>query len=871
MQEFVDAREQLLKGLKDELIGPGSEDTGNDPEYELISESPSVRYTVGILFPQKHQFDVENQIDDTGGTEIDKADGNEVLDSPINTANQYYPSALGVSFFTKTETPRLNVMVSYAKYRKVELEDCQFHIEIPEDVRIHPLFQSFFNYQSNKIYMLRKMQLQDRNELLELSDETSYKKGIYQIFNIQEKGWKRVPEKSFIAIPLDVTSPWEKEVDEGLKLLVIKRPKNQDGSVSWSVVLVNEHQAKKMNEDEKMFFQVGFKVTADDFSICEFKSSVGIDDEEDRSLELLYRNKKTYAVGHGCAVRWELNAFNEVTEIATQTIPYYEVPQMKFEIEGLGTDLEQILEMKTLSDLSPLNKDQIIEYLRRFCDAYEEWINKTEEEKIPELSLGERDRAFAHMAECRYSHTRISRGVDLLEKNDKVFLAFSLANRAMFMQRVHTTFANKKRFPGDEGFVLPVYDQVGPSKAKWRPFQLAFLLMTLESIHDSNSPDRDIVDLIWFPTGGGKTEAYLGLSAFTIFHRRLTSPETGGGVAIIMRYTLRLLTAQQFERASALICGCELIRREMPGNLLGNTPISLGLWVGGDATPNTVDDAIDKLEELIRGSSDENPMPLLSCPWCGTRLTKDHGKGTWGYRRANRPKRIELFCPEPECPFSSELPIRAVDEDIYRDPPTFLFGTVDKFASLPWKEEISSLFGLNEGNTNKTPELIIQDELHLISGPLGTMVGLYETAIDALCSARGVKPKIISSTATIRRANEQCKALYARSAKQFPPSGIDAEDSFFATEDNEKPGRLYAGIMSSGKTQTTTLVRLLGNSLQIPSRLPCSDEVKDKFWTTVCYFNSIRELGKTLTLANDDVPDYIYRMNDRKPGDLCNC
>ena len=111
--------------------------------------------------------------------------------------------------------------------------------------------------------------------------------------------------------------------------------------------------------------------------------------------------------------------------------------------------------------------------------------------------------------------------------------------------------------------------------------------MVMESAINEHSDFRDIVDLIWFPTGGGKTEAYLGVMAFLFAYRRITAPASANGTMAIMRYTLRLLTAQQFTRACKVISALELIRRE-DTRLLGNTPISIGLWVGAASSPNSL-------------------------------------------------------------------------------------------------------------------------------------------------------------------------------------------------------------------------------------------------------------------------------------------
>ena len=363
-------------------------------------------------------------------------------------------------------------------------------------------------------------------------------------------------------------------------------------------------------------------------------------------------------------------------------------------------------------------------------------------------------------------------------------------------------------------------------------------------------------------TGGGKQKRTRSVSVCD-FPQEAPLSQGRRSTAIIMRYTLRLLTAQQFQRASTLICACELIRQERP-EVLGEASISIGLWIGSASTPNTLDNAYDRLDRMVSGVEKENPFQVLACPWCGTRLTRDEDKGSWGYKKGNRPRRLRIHCTEATCAFSNDLPIMVVDEDIYRNPPTLLFGTVDKFALLPWRQEVKHIFGLSAEILS--PELIIQDELHLISGPLGTIVGLYETAIDLLCSVKGVSPKILASTATIRRANDQVKALYNREVSVFPPSGTEAEDSFFAREAelSEKPGRVYVGLMATGKTLTTTQVRLMAGLLQYIFEADYNAELKDPYWTLVCYFNTIRELGKCSTLALDDIKDRVRRIAFRR-------
>ncbi|WP_053243003.1 hypothetical protein [Clostridium sp. DMHC 10] len=451
--------------------------------------------------------------------------------------------------------------------------------------------------------------------------------------------------------------------------------------------------------------------------------------------------------------------------------------------------------MFALSDISKVNKDEKINLLIKFTNAYKEWINKLNELSSKLKQKYNEEIINNQISKCRRVLDRMNKGIEILSENKNAYDAFSLMNRAMLMQRAHSKLAGSEydRFPGESKMPEFDYHNIDKKSASWRAFQLAFILMNVESISNPNCKARDVVDLIWIPTGGGKTEAYLGLTGFAIFLRRLNDPVNGGGTAIIMRYTLRLLAAQQFTRASILICACEKIRRESKQYNLGKEEISIGLWVGGDSTPNKDAEAKKEYKELTKPVSNKeelesrklqhNKFQMLKCPWCGTKLEVEYvdgkKKGLWGY---DFDKKKIIYCPESKCDFHKKLPIQVVDEELYKNPPTLLFGTVDKFAALPWKGEVSNLFALNKESRSKSPELIIQDELHLISGPLGTMVGLYETAVDAMCSAKGVKPKIVASTATIKRAEEQCKMLFDRNVLQFPPSGLSIENCFFTRE-----------------------------------------------------------------------------------------
>ena len=368
------------------------------------------------------------------------------------------------------------------------------------------------------------------------------------------------------------------------------------------------------------------------------------------------------------------------------------------------------------------------------------------------------------------------------------------------------------------------------------------------------------MDLLWFPTGGGKTEAYLALTAFQIFHRRLLNKERRehGGTDVLMRYTLRLLTVQQFQRAASLVSACEALR--LNDVRLGTARITLGLYVGADTSPNKMDVARTAIVEEHAGQQPKStPRQLVRCPVCGGELHgTDHGADPIL-------PRVDIKCHNKSCATKGvPLPILTVDESIYTYPPSLLIGTIDKFAQIPRRTDMRRIFGLDGGHP---PGLIIQDELHLISGPLGSMAGLYETIVDVLCTRDGVRPKVIGSTATIGQAAKQVRALFDRSVLQFPPPGFDADDSFFAVRDSVGPDRLYIGIPTAGRSPKFALQAVIAALLQTASALRQSgkvtDDVIDTYWTCVAYFNSLRELGGATVLLQDDVPRQMQFLASR--------
>ena len=949
IEDYISVRNEYIDSLKAEMLGPGSEISIPNKENELISDPPLSRYSMGILFPQgikighdnDEKMDIDGSIESvdqsdqaeellveenenkkdlddekTGKKSIDDVDN---LDEEVSLSTQSKPSSMGISFFVDNDCNGVNCTVNFATYRKAKMEDCRlpYKPSYEGDFKVPDEMDDLIYYDNEEKTLkiikenLTKKEVRERLEKthLEGADSELYYK-IYKLCDQKNRGFVRVPHS--VKIKIDFTN--KDYVDDNknldgtsLKITGLKRKVND--RVSITLMLVNDETEKEMTSEKSMnsnlssIFQSEIIVnTADnDFLFEDYQdySNFNYLDQEEQSLKLLYRNKKIFASGLGTSCDWNVDSNGE-GQIYTDFLPIKEVPQIDFNLQSDNEDMQKVLSMKYLSDLNDIDKSEKISLLKEYVKLYEQWIEELLNKK---KTLDDKFNSIAqnNIDECLCSLGRMKKGIELLEKDNIAWDSFQLANRAMLMQRAHIKFqvsvADKDRFYDDEE-VANFLDNVDYSEVErfvedrysWRPFQLAFIIMSIQSIVEDNSEDRKLVDLIWFPTGGGKTEAYLGLTAFTIFYRRMMHMEDSSGTTVIMRYTLRLLTAQQFTRASTLICACEYIRKDSKKKRpkyknydLGNEKITIGLWIGGEHTPNTNKNATENLKRLnnsdkfsLKTNKDKyNKFQVLKCPWCGTKMVKEVVDGKlvsspFGYRMSRG--KFQLFCPQEACPFEGSLPIQVVDEELYDNPPTLLFGTVDKFAMMPWRKETGNFFAAH--NDNRPPELIIQDELHLISGPLGTIVGLYESIIEGICNHKKIMPKIVASTATIRKAKEQCASLYNREVAQFPSPALDAEDSFFAKEkvvdhSQNQYGRIYAGMMPSGKTKAMMEGRTIAALLQNIKEIDTTDEVKDKYWTLTAYFNSLRELGKCSSIVDDDVKNHINALSTRI-GDYSN-
>lgn len=875
-------RRLLQLATKDDLLGPA-----NGPYEEVVGMSVRDRYLVGKLAPKIPSEDEpapvagESEIDDeelTGnedhipnskkssynlaGDEEDEPE--KELDASKNQS--LVPSSLGFTFCLDGNVDGIELEVRWGRYRRGPSE----HAE--SEATGKPL-----------------------------------------------RAWKRTPAggKRNLALMNGDITPFAPDAESPeVYVKGIVRAPLASGDRLVTVFLINDQMKPEQNQDAAWVFQpeiiVRGKEGAPVFRRRPVLEADG-SDEEREALEMVYRKRVEFAVGHGVSVH-AVTAHGDpeqATEIRTVVVPEYEVQVT----ETPGTNPEDRPAMcQLIADgvfdmerLAAMERQELASALLAFTRDYGTWIADQRNRISGELT------EYAGTAEdalirCETVLARLNEGIKTLQTNDSALESFRFANRAMALQRIRSIYALQRR----RGKTLTVESLNERKNCSWRPFQLAFVLLSIPALADPLHTDRTdpveaIADLLWFPTGGGKTEAYLGVAAFTMAIRRLQNGmgnlDSSRGLAVIMRYTLRLLTIQQFQRATTLLCAMETLRKANTTQW-GEHPFSLGLWVGNRVTPGSTErshQVIENERDGKRGGS-ETPAQFTFCPWCGTEIQP--GRDIHVDRDQNR---TSICCGDKlsQCDFSRAksggigLPVVVVDEEIYRRPPSMLIGTVDKFAMMAWRGETRTLFGKARegcdrhgliwpdcdcnGNHNRKgtlpstkgkaisplrpPDLIIQDEFHLISGPLGTMVGLYETAVDELSSweieGKKVRPKVIASTATVRKAREQVNNVFLRRVAVFPPHGVDIEDNFFSVQRSteEKPGRLYMGICSPGSSRPAVLIRLYVALLTGAQALfERFGQAADPYMTLVGYFNSLRELGGMRRLAEDDVQTRAYRV-----------
>ncbi len=861
----TDVRAQLVYALRDDLIGPDA-DAPRDAVHltESIPSAPSHWYLTGFLAPiaQKAEDKEDPEADDDLVAAVD--DGSEgEAEAPV-ARRPIFPSSIGVSVLVPAACTTVAVRITYGTYAPAPKSDAP-----PPSNR------------------------QGEGDAPEREDGPNVR-----------LTWVRTPHEHTVPVKLDgsVKKPIAIEGSDGLVLRVALRPVPESerglvppGTRYVTIFLVNERQAvEKPEQDRGFVFQVRFQVSCGNGFVARpnLRGARQDDDPDERIGDLQYRDCFEYGVGHGVSVEADVEHDGETAHCRTVATTWMPTAVVEKVVPTPVANVE--LRMGTLAELS--DGSAAASALGSLSQAYTTWIDA--QAKLPsDLSKERRQLTEDLLDRARLANARIARGIRILAEDPIALDAFRIANRAMAVAQMQR---EKQKDPKRvaEGKFVPT----------WRPFQLAFVLMNLAGQVDPTDAERDAVDLIFFPTGGGKTEAYLGLAAFTLVLRRLRhAGPLSAGVTVLMRYTLRLLTLDQYERAATLICALEMERRKAP-EMLGPHRFSIGMWVGKAATPNRFGTDKDRDEttalnrvKAFRKDPENNPspIPIDKCPWCGEAFNQDTFTLKPDFKA---PQQLRVFCTKPGCDFAASkapdgIPVLAVDDEIYRELPCFLIATVDKFAGLPWVGKTGMLLGRNITHHNALgfygpaqrppeaksldepllpPDLIIQDELHLISGPLGTIVGLYETAIDHLTTrtigtgpgAKKVRPKIVASTATVRRAQAQIQALFARERVEvFPPPGPDRRDSFFAITKpaNEVNPRQYVGIAAPGRSQKVLLMRTYIALLAAAQTAYAQDpRAADPYMTLVGYFNSLRELGGSQRIVEDEVRARLTRIGLRR-------
>lgn len=872
----VEIRVRLLDLLRRDLVGPHPDLDPDLAREVLTGVAPSTWYLTGFLAARR-KTGAARRFAAATGTDVEEEQAAEDLLEAQRAAESLSEVTPGRGDTPDEGNPESPPMRSF------QPSSLGLTVLLPRDARELRARVTWGDY-------VTEPKLDDA-VFLEAAREDAEKRGdVPKIPPRQTLDWRRIPREEMLIITIRPSDGPQRVVvpnsaspmasGGGLELVVSARPIDTAGIdgvkrelLAVTVFLVNSRPMTMRFRDVVFCFQARLQLDfPTGFERRDDRASYDAPDFDERLADLHYSEVCSYAVGHNTSGDWvEPDAERCVTSVFTNPLPMQEVEKLGADIDVPGVERGMAALAEATQDLSKLDAA-----LGALPLAYEAWA-KLQAGLVSGIDgLRRREVADKCLKDIEAACRRIDSGVARLKSDPMSREAFVIMNRVMERANRQRSSAINKKPP----------DQQAPPT--WRLFQLAFILLNLDGLVDPVHSDRPIVDLLFFPTGGGKTEAYLGLAALAIARRRLNNPGLeGAGLSVVMRYTLRLLTLDQLQRAAGLVCALELERKEK--RRLGDWPIEIGLWVGGAATPNNLGNSKNRKEntavfwlDQYKKGRGPAPAPLKNCPWCGTELNKDAFRL---HPTAANPQRLDVRCYEVDCAFSSDsrLPIIVVDEEIYRRLPAFMIATVDKFANVPWEGRAGAFFGHVErsdaagfygaaepssgtrlASELRPIDLIIQDELHLISGPLGTVAGLYETAFDLLASRkingewRG--PKIVASTATVRRAEVQIRNLFGRERTAiFPPPGISRDDAFFARVDRETPSRLYLGVASPGRGPKLVFLRALQTLLSGAAALSSGgkDDPADPYLTALCYFNALRELGGARRIVDDEVRAHL--------------
>lgn len=843
------------------------------PQAEILRHKPSLKYGVGVLFPIDGDEQIsENELTSNRNGEhpwFDEDDPYSSEESYIGTKEEEDASADPFN----TTTMGISCVLDLNKAKEIEI-DISGGIYQPIPVILH--FNDPKKDQEKNMAKLTwwlRTQVHKKLVLNESIIQKSIREGghaqyiLFEHKNIDSLGERHIEP---VQLKIDIKARKHHMLEDNPLY------QQADPYLVTTTLINTGGYSSEEEKNKKTLFQSRFTVTCKGAILPYPDKKQPLHYSEAASLNLLYRHQKTYGIGHLCAATWEelitkTTLAIPIDSVYANPLPVYETPSITPSITYNGQELTiPINNFAGIENgsylwgnklMSPIKAHEITP-INDLISAYRQWID--EQKSIAcTLSHSYQQTANKHIQSCVKTLERMQEGREYLKSDPYCAYCFRLTNRAMLWQ----AYSGKS----DLNIDIKEFCLNEKHPRYWRPFQLAFLLINLRGLSQGGE-DRDIVDLIWFPTGGGKTEAYLSCAAFSMFYRRLTN-SSDYGTDVIMRYTLRLLTVQQFQRASSLICTMEIIRikeKEIwQKPILGDSSYSIGLWVGQDNTPNSYEKAFKSCQEAEKNGLESYKMVLLKCPWCGETMgpcERSNQKDGYDLKGIFYSKNsCSFICPNEQCYFSetdNNLPISIIDEHLYQEPPTFLIATVDKFAMLPFEPKIQRFFGTQNGQSiNHPPNLIIQDELHLITGPLGSSVGLYESLIDSFCS-KTKTVKYIAATATTRSSGEQISALFGRTRSQiFPPVGLDADDSFFATYKKEpngikSAGRMYVGVFPLNYKSGLVASQRVFASLMAGAQafLP---EQRDPWWTNLIFFNSLRELGNNLTLFHRPILDQL--------------
>lgn len=867
------ARENFADIIGRELLGPANGPT------EILSTSPDAAYLIGRIAPQRLAGSDGDPVDaDSGeaGTDVgDAADARTGRGVPVTAVDENEPPA---DEGAAEDGPQLRGLMIPASMG--------LRCQIPDDLESFTVTASWGVYEpvraedekaGSRRYQRTPMEVSKVIAVTNLGPATS-----------------TVPLRDQAVLRIDA----HHQPDRGCRLI--------------EIALCNDLVAPRKIPINAWMYQTALAVTADGAAVFLPVNDPLDDTWEERDdelarLRLQYRNRLEFAIGRTCSVDWTVEGgARRAIEVRTTWLPTCQTPQVAAEEVG-GALLD-------MTELAVAPADRLRSGLDPIVAAYSAWL-AGERERVGQLPEHLRPIAFDAVVEAELVAAQLRAGLDFLLADDEAQRCFRFMNDVMAQQRIHTQIAQRRA----NALALTVAQarqsvlDDGPKAHSWYTFQLAFILMQLPQLCDPAASRRSgelaKAQLLFFPTGGGKTEAYLGLAAFAFAIRRrqrvvqsVDGPLDGSaGVVALMRYTLRLLTAQQFQRAAALVCAAELVR-QADVVTWGSEPFRIGLWVGTDVSPKYFEEAAEQLRRASSGSGYRlTVLQIQRCPWCGTKIeARDLYADAVG-------RRIYVYCGDElaSCPFSKGgsarggVPVLTVDEEIYRLAPSFVIATVDKFARLAREGEAASLFGyvsrrcerhgfvhpdfahcdIQDGGKHpqkngaaaaavrlvgrlRPPDLVIQDELHLITGALGTTVGLFEVAIDLMMSWRTqagdpVRPLLVASTATARNAADQVRALYGRDVTIFPPQVIDAGRTFFSKEleiTKDNPGRRYIGVSPTGIRLTTAEIRIAEVLLAAGQLLldRCGIAA-DPYLSLVGYFSATRELAGMARYLGDDV------------------